>query len=400
MNSPIIICSSILVLFIIVVAIQIIRAKNKKTTLIYPFGAGGMGQIEVIIKGVKWDEICVWFEGQQAGIFRRKPLYTGQDLQLSDGSLLNLNLSRNQFQPERLKISRNGQPIHRIVTEAMQQVQVDYASNGMYFIGFFSMGMGIASLFTRFKILEPLSFGWPTILLGLLFVVLGFFTRRRSMPALIIAIVIYALDGLIGLLIILSALSTGSYILIGNPFMHLVLLMVMVNGIDGINAIHHKPKSRIIEFFNISVAAIMVLSLCAISMTIIYLMLQMGSLLTPGSAAPPTPVVLGWLLNQGSPAQPTPQVLEPVGDLCTLTIKDPSVTVNMRDLADATAGKRVDYLDGSDTASVLGMDGGNWWYIEVTHRGKTSRGWVFSNLVDLGNSASCSSIQSIATPFP
>jgi hypothetical protein len=395
-------------LFILVFIIMIVSAKNRKKILIYPFQVGGEQHesqyVKVVIKGTKWNDVTVWFAGKQVAVFRRKALFAGQDLQLSDGSRLNLQLSRNQFQPEQLKISRNRQPIHRIVTEAMQQVLVDYASNAIYFIGISSAGVGVLSLFMRIQILEPMTFGWPYILFGSLFLVLGFFTRKRSMPALILAIVIYLVDGILGVLIILAALTTGSYILIGNSFMHLVLLMAMANGIDGINGMRGKQKSRLVAVFSISVAVLMILILCALSSGIIYLMLQFGALLTPGATIHPIPPLFGQLFNPGAPGQPTIQVVQPSGGSCTLTISDPTGSVYIRDLADATTGKVIDYLDGSDIASVLGTDGGSvgdaWWYIEVNHRGKTSRGWVFANVAQTSNNQACSSVQTIATPFP
>jgi hypothetical protein len=386
MNSNFI-CSAIIVLIIIVETIMFIRVKNKKTKLIYPFEPDGDKSVEVNIKGVKWDKISIWFEGKQAGVFSRKELHAGQDLQISDGSLLNLLLSKNKFQPERLKISRNGQPIHRIVTEAMHQVLIDYASNAIYFIGITTMGLGIVSLFVRIKILEPLTFGWLYIIFGSVFLVLGFFVRRRSMLALMVAIIIYALDGLAGVVIIISALSTGSYILVGNPLMHLVLLMAMINGIDGINATRHKPKSRIVAALTIATAGILIITP--------FLIIGWGIRNIIVIVHPANPFSIPPIATQG---------VEQAGNSCTLTIKDTAGSVYMRDKADATYGEIVDYLDVKDMALVLGSDGGNpgdaWWNVSVTHRGKTSMGWVFGNLVELGNSESCSNIQQVATPFP
>jgi hypothetical protein len=384
--NPTIICSAVFVLFIIVETIQIIGAKNKKTVLLYPFEPGGEKHVEINVKGIKWDKISIWFEGKQVCIYSSKELHAGQTLQIPDGSRLDLLLSKNKFQPERLKISRNGQPIHRIVTDGMRQVIIDYASNAIYFIGISTMGLGIVSLFVRIKILEPLTFGWPYIIFGLVFIVLGFFTRRRSMLALMVAIVIYALDGLAGIVIIISALSTGSYFLIGNPLMHITLLGIMIQAIDGINATRQKPKSRIVAVVTIAITGVLILTPFAI---------------------------LGWgfmnimaIVNPAHPGskQPIATLLVAPSGSCSLTIKESAGSVFVRDKADITNGKIVDYLDGTDTAFVLGFDGGNpgdaWWYVSVTHRGKTSTGWVFGNLVDLENSESCSNIQKVATPFP
>lgn len=378
-------------LFILVFIIMIVSAKNRKKILIYPFQVGGEQDesqyVKVVIKGTKWNDVTVGFAGKQVGVFHRKALYAGMGLPLPDGSLLELQLSRNQFQPEQLKISRNGQPIHRIVTDSMYQVLIDYASNAIYFIGISTMGLGIVSLFFRIKILEPLTFGWPYIVFGAVFIVLGFFVRRRSMLALMIAIIIYALDGLVGLAIILAALSTGSYILIGNPLAHIGFLAAMINGIDGINGTRQKPKSRIVAVL-IIIFAVIIGSSPFVIMYIGYINIM--AVLHPDIRSPlPQVATLGVALPAGS---------------CTLIIKGTSNSVYIRDKADVTNGKIVDYLDANDIASVLGGDGGlpgdSWWYITTTHRDKTSQGWVFGNVVDLENSPGCSNIRQIATPFP
>jgi hypothetical protein len=78
--------------------------------------------------------------------------------------------------------------------------------------------------------------------------------------------------------------------------------------------------------------------------------------------------------------------------------------VNIRDKADSSIGKVVDYLGKSDVSAVLGNDGGTpgneWWLIEVTHKGKTIQGWVTGKWVEFVNSANCSRIKPVATPFP
>lgn len=388
MNFPTTTFPIVLILVAILLLIMLVQARRRQKKLIYPFQPGGEQGIEVVIRGAKWDEIFIWFEGKQVGVFSRRAMRAGQELQLSDGSRLELKLSRNQFQPERLKISRNGQPIHRIVTEDMHQAVINYAGDAIYLIGFSTLILGVVSLFIRIKILEPMTFGWPYILFGLLFVVLGFFTRRRSMPALMLAILIYSLDGLVSLFVLFSALASGSYILFGNPFVHIGFLVAMVNGIDGINAIRGKHRSPIVAAVSIIFSALIVLSMCGLVALVFFNFRALGALLRPLPHLPSS--------------NPTMVVSE--GSNCSLTLKDPTGTAYIRDLADSDSGRVLDYLDGTDSPQVLGSDGGApgdaWWYIMVTHRGKTTTGWVFANLVVAGNSAGCSAVQPVATPFP
>lgn len=88
---------------------------------------------------------------------------------------------------------------------------------------------------------------------------------------------------------------------------------------------------------------------------------------------------------------------------CYLTLQDTAESVYIRDKADKSNGNIVDYLNINDVALVLGNDGNpndGWWYIEITHKGKTVKGWIGSRWVKLQNTENCSQVKQIATPFP
>ncbi len=88
---------------------------------------------------------------------------------------------------------------------------------------------------------------------------------------------------------------------------------------------------------------------------------------------------------------------------CYLTLQDIAESVYIREKADKSSGKIIDYLDINDIALVLGHDGNpndGWWYIEITHRGKTTKGWIATKWVKLQNIENCSQVRQIATPFP
>ncbi len=88
---------------------------------------------------------------------------------------------------------------------------------------------------------------------------------------------------------------------------------------------------------------------------------------------------------------------------CYLTLQDTAESVYIRDKANKSSGKIIDYLNINDVALVLGHDGypaDGWWYIEVTHREKTIKGWIAGKWVKLQNEENCSQVKQIATPFP
>jgi uncharacterized membrane protein len=75
-------------------------------------------------------------------------------------------------------------------------------SIGICLIGLLHIGLGIAALYFSWEYLITLDFDIISFVIGFIFLVLGFFTQRRSLIALIIALIIYCLEIVLVLFIV------------------------------------------------------------------------------------------------------------------------------------------------------------------------------------------------------
>jgi hypothetical protein len=174
-----------------------------------------------------WKDSVVKVDGLEIGrIPDLKTLQNGLDFTLPDGSLLHIQYKYKVFYNEIL-ITRNGQNLPGSQGDPKQKVKT--ASGVLYFVGGISVLIGIFSIFS--EMLQEIGITWLSIVFGLVFLVLAFFTQRRSKAALIIAIVLYCLDTLST---IFFGVINGS-----NPvsaiIVRVLLLIPMIMGVGAIN---------------------------------------------------------------------------------------------------------------------------------------------------------------------
>ena len=100
----------------------------------------------------------------------------------------------------------------------------------------------VLSLLIKSEFLQTLSY-WPvSIAFGLTFLVLGFLIQRRSSVALILAIVIFALDGLLGIYL---AIAGGAQTFVGGLRVGVRLLIPMVEGVGAVKALKAKEGESV-----------------------------------------------------------------------------------------------------------------------------------------------------------
>jgi hypothetical protein len=376
-----------------ILIISIIFWTRKQPRMAYTIEAGGEKRIEVFTSA-KWRKTEIWFDGSLAATLSQKELSSGYDLPISDGSTLNFKLAKFAFQPRRLQITRNGEPIYKTITSYDNAMFINNAAYMVYIVAIINLAVGIVSLLINIDAFAPFKFGWPNIIFGAIFLVLGFFVQRRSFVALILFIMIFGVDSIYAFV---SALRTGNYFLFLVFFMRLIFLAPAFLGLGEI----FRRKIKVVStLLNVAGAALMIVALvgcCAfVAWSISKLVTSVKQLTTDYPNLLPYPAALSATLPKKSMVK--------MGGSCFIKIKDTAEFVNMRDKADNASGKVVDYLDKNDVAVVLGSDNGSpgneWWYVEVEHKGTTNQGWVTSKWVKFENSADCSQVQQIATPYP
>jgi len=126
-----------------------------------------------------------------------------------------------------LLVTRDGQPLPGSTSDP--ETLVKTAGAIVYFLAGFNLLIGILALAFDIKFLQD-NFGYGPLVVGAIFGVLGFFSMKRSMVALIIAIVLYSVDGVLTLGIQFASTSRGHSPNIGFIFMRVIFLMAMIRG--------------------------------------------------------------------------------------------------------------------------------------------------------------------------
>ncbi len=88
------------------------------------------------------------------------------------------------------------------------------SASTIYYAAGLNIVFGLIAYFFQFKFLQTLGFGVLSAVIGFLLLVLAFFTQRRSLFALILAVILFSLEGvsvlLLGLFMLISAFSAGN----------------------------------------------------------------------------------------------------------------------------------------------------------------------------------------------
>jgi hypothetical protein len=157
--------------------------------------------------GFLWKGFSVAFDGKPIGrLDTKQQLMAGAKFNLPDESVLKAQLVKGQMGVE-LSLLRNGAPLPGSATDPVQQVNA--AAGIIYFIAAMSAGLGILAMLFPIPFLDQLGIGIFSIVTGAIFGGLGYLVRaRRSSVALLVAIVLFALDGIASLVTVAQA---------GNP---------------------------------------------------------------------------------------------------------------------------------------------------------------------------------------
>lgn len=151
-----------------------------------------------------WKDFTVALDGQVIGIFSgQKELEKGQTFQLPDGSTLDVKLARTLMSAD-LQVLRNGKPLPGSGSDPRVRLKQSYGF--IYFIGGFNLLLGFIALLFQVDFLYELGIGFYSILVGLIYLLLAFFVQRRSKLALILALLFYGIETILG---VIGGLAAG-----------------------------------------------------------------------------------------------------------------------------------------------------------------------------------------------
>lgn len=192
---------------------------------------GGPKRLEIQWKGL-YKNTTITLDGVQLGtVLDQRLLRAGQELPLTDGSLLRLHLVSNLAGTE-LRVTRNGDPLPGSASNP--ETKVNTAAGLIFFVAGLNLVLGIIGLLTRSEFLATLGIGWYSIIFGAFFLVMGFLVKKRSMVALILSIVVFSLDALLG---VVSSVAMGGSVAIGGFVFRLFLIILMAQGVGAIKAL-------------------------------------------------------------------------------------------------------------------------------------------------------------------
>ena len=172
----------------------------------FAFEKGGPKRVELSWRG-SFKDTRVIVDGQELGVIpNRKALKQGASFVLPDGGTLSVG-----FAGSGLVVARDGVPLPGSTDDPASQIAA--AGGVLYFIGGFSVLMGIASLFVESEYLDRV--GGVYNLGGVLFIALAWLaTAKRSMVALIIGLALWIVNIVLTLVTTLSASGSPGYAII------------------------------------------------------------------------------------------------------------------------------------------------------------------------------------------
>ncbi len=183
-----------------------------------------------------WKDIRVTLDEDELGVIpNRDVLRYGKEFTLPDGKTL--LVMQRPAHPEGLDVLLNNEPLAGSSSDPNKALW--RAVGPIFFVAALSMAVGIGAM-AGVAFLEQLALGWVALLAGVVMAVLGFLVLRwHSKVALGIAVVLFALDGVVG---VLAQIEIG-----GRPpplwiIFRIVLILAMISGFRAINGIKRTER--------------------------------------------------------------------------------------------------------------------------------------------------------------
>ena len=179
-----------------------------------------------------WRGATVYLDGKEIGTAPgKRELTQGQEFKLPDGSTLKVRLTQSLLGTE-LQILRNGQPIPGSASHPETTLKSAYWA--LWLIGAIGILFGGVARGLRVDMLGEMGIADFSIGFGIIFIILGFLVRRRSLPALYAGIAFFAIDTVLGL--VLTARSGGTPNIFNIMFRGL-LFIPLVQGVGALRAL-------------------------------------------------------------------------------------------------------------------------------------------------------------------
>jgi len=196
----------------------------------YALERGGPQRLEISWKG-NWKNLTVRLDGEEIGsIADRKELKAGREFSLPDGSTLKMQLT-GTFNPQ-LQILRNGEPLPGSASDPVQKLKTAYMT--IFFVAGLNIVIGLGAALLQIAVLQQQGFGWGTVIVGCVYLALGFFVVRRSLVALVITLALFALDTILSMVLIAQQGGSPSVVML---ILRITFLSMMAQGYGAIRTL-------------------------------------------------------------------------------------------------------------------------------------------------------------------
>ena len=195
--------------------------------------------------GVSWrggyKDLSVSFDGQPLASFDGpKELKEPQRVALPDGSALEVQVASPFLIPE-LLLTRDGEP----VPGSSGDPTTRHAAAWQMVAAVAALNVAVGLLVELFDadFLRGIGAGWPSVLSGLVYGVLAWFVRGRSLVALGIAVGLFVVDGI---LVMASATAAGGTPPVGGLVARAFLLIPMLRGFPALRELGRPRPRRVV----------------------------------------------------------------------------------------------------------------------------------------------------------
>ena len=179
----------------------------------------------------------VTVDGRELGTFPNKAaIEQGRTFDLGQGDTLSVRFER-AFGSQDLIVSRNGKPLPGSGDDPATRLKA--AVGVVYFVAGLNVVLGLLVALAEIEFLAKIGLGWGSVGEGALYGLLGFFASRRHKWALIVATVLFAIDGVFT---VVGGLGTGGPPPIGAVVARLFLILPMIRGIPAIAKIKQAER--------------------------------------------------------------------------------------------------------------------------------------------------------------
>ncbi|MCB1052899.1 MAG: hypothetical protein H6510_08440 [Acidobacteria bacterium] len=189
---------------------------------------------------IKWDsswrDLSLILDGRTILVVPDyRSLKEGRSVTLNDGTTFFVQL-KNGFLTHQLSVWMNDVALSEPTGDPEDRLK------GAYFVLFLLAGInglvGLATLAFGIVSLKAMGLGWISVFYGVVFGLTGWFVKRRSLAALILASVLFFIDSVFVVMAMAEARNTNVWII----FLRVFFLYFMLQGIPALRELANRPS--------------------------------------------------------------------------------------------------------------------------------------------------------------